>query len=223
MLNFNYELDNELKVTQGNITTPIQVQAFALSVSRLARKYADTKKMLLTPTATGAPAMAGMSPQWQQRLKVESEFVKDLPGQLQAVANHSIQDAGDAIAQASSAKIWNHWAPLALKLYSRTLAAFQGDVSKALGNMEVTGMPPVYTQMAELARVAPPAMMPVTHNGALSGYTSDDAAYLGDLDDLDLNVFGTEVPNYLLWGGAAVAAFMWWRKSQEPVYYDQGW
>lgn len=206
MLNFNYTLDSELKVSVGQLPSAIQVQAFEMAANEMTRKFRETQRMLMQPVpGVGASAYAGMSPQWQMRLKVEVAFIAGLLDRLVDVAGQVVFDgAGNALVQGKIFALWNRWSPEALAVYSRTLTAYQKDVSKAIANQPVAGMPAVYIKMAHLAKMDPPVLNPVNN---LSGFTSDDAAYLAGLD---AEIFGREVPDSAVALGIAALAGAWW-------------
>jgi hypothetical protein len=210
MLNFDYTTDQELKVQPGQLPSGIQTQAFEMAATHMSRKFNNVKRMLNTRTQTGAPPIAGLSKQWQERLQAESDFVGGLPDQLLRVARQvALGDGGDAIVQGSLRGRWNTWAPEALSAYSRTLSAFETDVSKAMGNMPIIGMPAVYVKMAQMARTEPPVVPHVT-NSSLGAYTEDDAAYL---ESLDLNVMGREIPNIAIAGVVGLLGWWLWKRS----------
>lgn len=215
MLNFNYTLDNELKVPIGQLPSGIQTQAFEMAANEMTRKFRETQRMLLRPVpGVGASAYAGMSPQWHVRLKASAAFIADLLDRLVDVAQQvAIGDAGDAIVQSKLTGLWNRWAPETLAVYSRTLSAYQKDVAKAIANQPVAGMPAVYVKIAHLAKMDPPVLTPVNGLSGMGAYTSDDAAYFAGLE---ADIFGREVPDSAIALGIAALAGAWWWFGRRP-------
>lgn len=227
MLNFNYTLDNELKVPIGQLPSGIQTQAFEMAANEMTRKFRETQRMLLRPVpGVGASAYAGMSPQWQVRLKVEAAFIADLLDRLVVVARQiALGDAGDALVQSKLTGLWNRWAPETLVVYSRTLSAYQKDVGKAMANQPVAGMPAIYVKMAHMAKMDPPELAPVNSLSGdflapLEAYTSDDAAYLAGLE---ADIFGREIPDSAIALGIAAVAGAWWWFGRRPQATDLGY
>jgi hypothetical protein len=200
MLNFNYTLDNELRAPVGQLPSGIQTQALAMALSRMARKYHQTMRLLTTKVrGTGAAPAAGMSPQWKARIKAQSTFLSKIPARYNQMAQSIVAEAANAVYQGRLDRRWDTWAPMALKTYQEALRAFQGEVSKAMSNQAIIGMPAAYDKLATFAKVAPPSVPEVNSLGA---FTPDDSAYLGAFRPERSN------PVFLLAGAAALAA--WW-------------
>lgn len=200
MLNFNYTLDNELRAPVGQLPSGIQTQALAMALTRMARKYHQTMRLLTQKVpGTGAAPAAGMNPQWRARIRAESAFLQRVPARLQQMGASIVGEAANAVYQGRLDRQWDSWAPMALKVYGEALKAFQGEVSKAMSNQAILGSPAAFEKLARFAKVAPPTVPSV---GALGAFTTDDNAYLGAFDYKRAN------PALLLAAGAALAA--WW-------------
>ncbi len=214
MLTFGYTLDNELKVPMGQLPSGIQTQALEMSVTRLTRGFTETSKMLLQKVpGTGTSPIAGMSPDWQKRLARETAFVSKLPAQLLSTARSiALSDAGNAIVQSKLDNRWNRWAPQVLQTYSDTLQAYQAEVSRAMGNAVVSGLPAVYVKMAKLARTKPPQLASIRSLGAMP-IGVDDPQYLAGLGQL-----GPFTPMVLgAVAGASLVGLAGWWFSRERV------
>ncbi len=200
MLNFNYTLDNELKAPIGQLPSGIQTQAFEMAMTRMARKYHQTMRLLTQKVpGTGAAPAAGMNPQWKQRIKAESTLLVNVQPRLVAMAQGIVGEAANAVYQGRLDRQWNVWAPQALQVFGEALRAFQGEVSKAMSNQAIVGSPAMFAKLAAFAKVAPPVLPAV---GGLSAFTTDDSAYLG--------AFAPARANPWLLAGAAALAAMWW-------------
>jgi hypothetical protein len=183
MLSFNYTLDSELTAPVGQLPSGIQTQAFGMALSRLARRYRTTREMLLKQVpGTGASALMGATVPWQERLKTEMGFFDAVPDKLTAVAqNVAIGDVGNAVYQGRLANRWNNWAPRALSEYASALGAFERDVSKAMSNAPVVGIPAPIMRLAKIAKMKTPSVP----NAKTLGYVDsgiNDPAYMAGLD-----------------------------------------
>jgi hypothetical protein len=218
MLNFNYTLDTELTAPVGQLPSGIQTQALQMALSRMSRKYHQTLNLLTTKVpGTGAAPIAGMAPAWRSRIQMQSDFLKAIPGRLNSMAEGLIVESANAVYQGQLDQRWNTWAPVALRVYGEALRAFQAEVSKAMSNQPVAGMPAAYVKLAAFAKLpAPqlPRVQPV--NRGLGAYTSDDSAYLGQ--------FSPDRANPLWLAGAAALAALWWTSGGGALpmlgYYD---
>ena len=75
-LNFNYMLDNELRVPIGQLPSGINTQAVEMAASQMTRRFRETQQMLSRKApGIGASPYSGMTPAWQMRLKAESAWV----------------------------------------------------------------------------------------------------------------------------------------------------
>ena len=205
MLHFNYTLDNELKAPIGQLPSGIQTQAFEMALNQISRKFHETMQLIAQPVpGVGASAAQGMAPEWQMRIKAQSDFITALfPRLLQVGQSVALGDVGDALVQSTLSKHWNRWSPMALKTYSRTLSAFQKEVNKAMSNNPSVGTPAVFIKMAAIARMPPPAMATVNSLGA---YTPDDAAYLAAFNYKK----ATPLALGALAGASLVGLLAWW-------------
>lgn len=204
MLSFNYTLDNELTAPVGQLPSGIQAQALQLALTRMSRKYHQTLRLLTTQVAgTGAAPIAGMAPAWRARIQAQSAFLKAIPGRLNRMAEALIQESANAVYQGRLDQSWNTWAPVALKVYDEALRAFQAEVSKAMSNQPVVGLPAAYVKLAAFVKLPAPTLVAVSPvNQTLGAYTSDDNAYLGQFEPTRAN------PLWL--AGAAALAALWW-------------
>ena len=177
-LNLNYTLDNELKTRPGELPSGIQTQAFQIALTHISRRLETIKAMVNQKVpGAGANAFSGLAPAWRQRLATQTQFLNALPARLMDVAQQiALGDMGDAIAQRTSPKLWNRWAPAALETYADSLKAFQGEVSRALSNKPAHGMPAAYAKMANLAKMDAPLMPTADALGQI------DPDYLAQLD-----------------------------------------
>jgi hypothetical protein len=184
MLNFNYTLDNELTAPVGQLPSGIQTQAFGLAISRMMERFHTAVQVLQMPVRPGGVGpMAGMDKVWQQRLKAEIAFMLKMPNRLisaaDSVATHGIANAVD---QGRLDSQWNRWSQQGLKVFGEAIDAFQREVSAALMNKPVTGVPAAMVKLANIAKVPAPVLLDA--NGTLGGYPVDDPAYLADMGDL---------------------------------------
>jgi hypothetical protein len=181
MLNFNYTLDSELTAPVGQLPSGIQVQAFGLALTRMSQRLRVALEMLNTPVrGLKVGPIAGIQPVWRQRLKSEIAFMRKLPDRLIATAE-SVASFGisNAVDQGRLDSQWNRWSEQALQVYGETLAAFQNEVSAALLNKPIQGIPASMLKIASIARLPPPSLPDA--NGTLGGIGVDDPYYLSGM------------------------------------------
>jgi hypothetical protein len=178
MLHFNYTLDNELVAPVGQLPSGIQVQAFGLALTRMSERFHASVRVLQMPVGPlKVGPVAGMQPVWRSRLKTEIAFLRKMPDRLIAVAE-SVASYGiaNAVDQGRLDSQWNRWSQQGLKAYGEALDAFQREVSAALRNAPVLGVPAAMIKLAAIAKVPPPSMPDAA--ASLGAYPVDDPAYL---------------------------------------------
>lgn len=189
MLDPDYVLDSELDIDVGQLPSAVQVQALTEALTRLRRRFLPAQALLTRKMAPLDKApIDGLSPRWQKRLRAEMDFIEAAYVQLQRLAAGYVRFGGENAAVAGD---WNRWNSQVLSVFAETVKDFEGELSRAMSNSVVSGVPAGFIKTAHLAKMNPPALEDVK------------PVSLSGLD---------ETPKPLLLVGAALgaAAVAWW-------------
>jgi hypothetical protein len=184
MLDFGYTLDNELTVPVGRIPTGIQTQALEMAINRIGRRYRSAKKLLVQKVpGFDQRTVQTVSKDWKLRLITEVRFLDALPGLINVRAAKLVNTYNrNAVTQTMGRQAWNQWAALVIKEYRSAVAAFGNEVSKAISNTPVNGLPAAFMRVAQVAGVPAPVLLDAKAAGLESLPEVDDPDYLAGLD-----------------------------------------
>lgn len=184
MLDFGYTLDNELTVPVGRLPSGIQTQALEIVINRIGRRYRTAKKLLLQKVpGFGKTTAQAVSEDWQLRLITGSRFLDALPSLINSRAMQLVDAyTRNAVTQGAGRQAWNQWALLVIKEYRSAVAAFEVEVSKALTNTPVNGLPTAYVRVAKAVGVPVPQLLDAKTAGLASLPEVDDPDYLAGFE-----------------------------------------